>query len=54
MLDSLTSEFSSLIPPEGQPGGGQGQGQDEVQGQARGAAEDRVVPVPARWAGVDG
>ncbi|OAV77787.1 serine/threonine-protein kinase [Dietzia sp. 111N12-1] len=69
MLDSLTSEFSSLIPPEGQPSGGQGRGQDEAQGQdegqgrgrgqdqaqgqARGAAGD-AVPVPARWAGVDG
>ncbi|UVE94078.1 serine/threonine-protein kinase [Dietzia sp. B32] len=60
MLDSLTSEFSSFLPPEGQPGQsqGQGQGQGQAQGQGQGQAQPQArgvagdtVPVPAREAG---
>ena len=63
MLDSLTSEFSSLLPQqgEGQQGAqGQGQqGQGQRQGgegrgdgpQASGRTGGDVVPVPARAGG---
>ncbi|KAA0918239.1 serine/threonine-protein kinase [Dietzia sp. ANT_WB102] len=51
MLDSLTSEFSSLLPPQeqqGQPGQNQGQAQRQSQPQAWGPAGDTV---PARGGG---
>ncbi|MBB1021182.1 serine/threonine protein kinase, partial [Dietzia sp. E1] len=61
--DSLTSEFSSLLPQQGQgqqgaQGQGQGQGGDGRGGegrgdgpQASGRTDGDVVPVPARGGG---